>query len=46
MNEQIEEEATVAAIIAKLRLVGTDGYGLLMVDNELGGRPMLPADGA
>jgi ferritin len=46
VNEQIEEEATVAAIIAKLRLVGTDGYGLLMVDNELGGRPMLPADGA
>jgi ferritin len=38
VNEQVEEEATVGAIIAKLRLVGDDGYGLLMIDNELGER--------
>jgi ferritin len=38
VNEQVEEEATLTAIIAKLRLVGGDGYGLLMVDNELGQR--------
>ncbi|MDJ0767365.1 MAG: ferritin [Ilumatobacter sp.] len=38
VNEQVEEEASVGAIIAKLRLVGEDGYGLLMIDNELGGR--------
>lgn len=38
VNEQVEEEATVGAIIAKLRLVGEDGYGLLMVDNEIGQR--------
>ena len=38
VNEQVEEEATASAIIAKLRLVGSDGYGLLMVDNELGER--------
>jgi ferritin len=38
VNEQVEEEATVGAIIAKLRLVGDDGYGMLMIDNELGQR--------
>jgi ferritin len=38
VTEQVEEEATVGAIIAKLRMVGDDGYGLLMIDNELGGR--------
>jgi len=38
VNEQVEEEATLAAIIAKLRLVNDDGYGLLMIDTELGER--------
>ena len=38
VNEQVEEEATVSEIIAKLRLVDGDGYGLLTVDNELGTR--------
>ena len=44
VNEQVEEEATVGAIIAKLRMVGNDGYGLLMIDNELGERSALPAE--
>ena len=38
VNEQVEEEATVGAIISKLKLVKDDCYGLLMIDNELGGR--------
>jgi ferritin len=38
VNEQGEEEATVGEIISKLKLVKEDGYGLLMVDNELGSR--------
>jgi ferritin len=38
VNEQVEEEATVGSIIAKLRMVKDDGYGLLMIDNELGAR--------
>ncbi len=42
VNEQVEEEATVTAIIAKIRLVNNDGYGLLMIDNELGARPPAP----
>ena len=45
VNEQVEEEATVGDIIAKLRMVGGDGYGLLMIDNELGTRtPLRGAD--
>ncbi len=43
VTEQVEEEATVTGIIAKLRIVGGDGYGLLVVDNELGSRPAPPA---
>ncbi len=39
VNEQVEEEATVGGIISKLKLVKEDGYGLLMIDNELGDRP-------
>ena len=38
VNEQVEEEANVGGIISKLKLVKEDGYGLLMVDNELGVR--------
>lgn len=39
VNEQVEEEATVGEIIAKLKLVKDDGYGLLMIDSDLGARP-------
>ena len=39
VNEQVEEEASVGEIISKLKLVKEDGYGLLMIDNELGTRP-------
>jgi ferritin len=39
VNEQVEEEATVGEIISKIKLVKEDGYGLLMIDNELGLRP-------
>lgn len=38
VNEQVEEEATLGGIISKLKLVKDDGYGLLMIDNELGER--------
>lgn len=38
VNEQVEEESTVSEIISKLKLVKEDGYGLLMIDNELGSR--------
>jgi ferritin len=38
VNEQVEEEATVGEIISKLKMVGDDGYGMLMIDGELGQR--------
>ncbi|MFP4487506.1 MAG: ferritin [Campylobacterales bacterium] len=38
VTEQVEEEATVSEIISKLKIVKNDGYGLLMIDNELGAR--------
>jgi ferritin len=38
VNEQVEEEATLGGVISKLKLVKDDGYGLLMIDNELGTR--------
>ena len=38
VDEQVEEEATLRDIIPKLRLVGSDGGGLLMIDGELGKR--------
>jgi len=41
VNEQVEEEATLGGIISKLKLVKEDGYGLLMIDNELGERTLV-----
>ena len=38
VNEQVEEESSVSEIISKLKLVKDDGYGLLMIDNELNQR--------
>ncbi len=38
VDEQVEEEASIGGIISKLKLVKDDGYGLLMIDNELGAR--------
>lgn len=47
VTEQIEEEENDREIIGKLRLVGDNGFGLLMLDNELGTRVFTPppADG-
>jgi ferritin len=38
VEEQIEEEATVGEIIGRIKLIGTDGSGLLRLDAELGSR--------
>ncbi len=42
VTEQIEEESSFTTIIAKLKLVGDDGQGLLMLDQELGQRVFTP----
>ena len=42
VTEQIEEEENDRDLIAKLKLVGDNGQGLLMVDNEMGARVFVP----
>jgi ferritin len=42
VNEQVEEEASVVAIVDKLKLVGDHGVALFMIDNELAARVMSP----
>jgi ferritin len=40
VNEQVEEEAIAGKILADLKRVGDSGHGLLMIDRELGARPL------
>ncbi len=42
VDEQVEEEGSVQEILAKLRLVGNNGQGLFMIDQELGKRVYTP----
>jgi len=42
VTEQIEEEGNDNEIIARLKLVGEDGNGLLMVDKEVAARVFTP----
>lgn len=47
ITEQIEEENNDRDIIAKLKLVGDNGHGVLMIDGDLGQRVFVaPAGGA
>jgi ferritin len=46
VNEQVEEEATVDNIVQKLKLLGTEGPGLYMLDRELNSRVFTPETGA
>jgi ferritin len=43
VNEQVEEEATVEAIVDKLRMVGDNGVAMFMLDAELGKRTTMAA---
>jgi ferritin len=42
IDEQVEEEATVAKILGKLKLIGGEGHGMLMIDQELAARTFTP----
>ncbi len=42
VTEQVEEEENDRDIIAKLKLIGNNGQGLLMLDNELASRVFVP----
>ena len=48
VSEQMEEEASARAVLGRIRLAGTTGVGLLMVDQELatGQVPGMPAEPA
>lgn len=38
INEQVEEEGNVSAIIEKIKMIGSQGPALIMLDRELGMR--------
>ena len=43
VNEQVEEESSVDAVVQKLKLLGEEkGSGIFMLDNELGTRVFTP----
>lgn len=42
LDEQIEEESTVDDIVAQLKMIGTDGGALLVLDRELAQRQRTP----
>jgi len=42
IDEQVEEEASMDMIVAKLKMLGGNGHGLLMIDKDLSGRVFNP----
>ena len=44
VNEQVEEEASVQAVIDQLKLVDGNPNGLFLIDRELAGRTAEPAE--
>jgi len=46
VTEQIEEENNDRDLIAKLKLVGDNGYGVLMIDSEMGTRVFVQPAGS
>ncbi len=42
VDEQVEEEASMETIVNKLKLIGNEGNGLLMLDKELAVRTFTP----
>lgn len=42
VEEQVEEEASMDTILNKLKLIGGEGHGLLMLDSELAKRVFTP----
>lgn len=46
ITEQIEEENNDRDLIAKLKMVGDNGYGVLMIDTEMGQRVFVAPPGA
>ena len=46
VDEQVEEEASMDRFVNRIKLVGGEGHGILMIDNELATRSYIaPTDG-
>lgn len=43
ITEQVEEESTMDSIVNKIKLIGSTGHGLLMIDAQLGQRQFASA---
>lgn len=43
IDEQVEEEASMLAILKKIQMVGEKGHGILMIDRELAQRSFTPS---
>jgi len=46
VTEQVEEEENDRDLIGKLKLIGDNGQGLLMLDNEMATRVFVPPTAA
>jgi len=42
VDEQVEEEANAEKVLNKLKMIGDNSYGILMLDTELGTRVFTP----
>jgi ferritin len=42
IDEQVEEEASAIEVVQQLKMIGDNGYGLLMLDREMGQRIFTP----
>jgi ferritin len=42
IDEQVEEEASASEVVQQLKMIGDNGYGLLMLDREMGQRIFTP----
>ncbi len=45
VNEQVEEESSTKEVVERLKLIGSDGRGLLMIDRELATRQFIQSEG-
>lgn len=42
VDEQVEEEATMGKLLSKVKRIGSEGHGILMLDQELANRTFTP----
>jgi ferritin len=43
LTEQVEEISIVSTVVDKLKLIGDNGHGILMLNDELGARALEPS---